>query len=400
MSTLTGEINEMVVWEGTIAEMGPLDTSTRPDLKIPADFLDTIRQGDDDPLFVTVEVEAGWSRSKRNWKPEHLRKVVEKVNKDRMAGNLGHPLLDKAAYERDFPLPQVAWAAATMEGNKAVFKGYVLKRAEARELLKLGLIDGVSIFGDSRMKPVQGGYEVISFEPETIDFARKGRSGMKSRVVSLTGEHAPGRGDNVDAKDIAAISEDELRTHAPLLVREIERKAVEPVETKVGEQTALVAELQPEVDLLGEIKKLLKLKDGENPVEKLAAFIEDVEEAGRDEIKSFINGLVEKRVKSTRGQALVKRLIGEMESDFEGPLTDELKAEIKTKFEEKVEGDEDIKSLVGEMTTEDEDEDRRGGHGGSNLGGRSRAGASRGRGDKADGVVKRNEHIVVRTAKL
>lgn len=403
MTTLTGEISEATVWEGTISEMGPLDTSTRPDLKIPDDFIATIKKSDDDPMFVTVEVEAGWSRSKRNWKPEHLRTVVDKVNKERMAGNLGHPLLDKTAYEGGFPLPQVAWCSATMEGNKAVFKGYVLKKAEARELLQLGLIDGVSIFGDSRMKPVQGGYEVISFEPETIDFARKGRSGMKSRVVSLTGEHAPGRGENVEPKDITALSEDELRTHAPLLVREIERKAVEPVEKKVGEQTALVADLQPEVDLLGEIKKLLKLKDGENPVEKLAAFIEDVEAAGKDEIKNFVNSLVEKKIKSTRGQALVKRLIGEMDAEYEGPLTDDLKKQITDDFTSKIEADDDIKAIVGEMVADDEHgsgNGNKGGQGGSNLGGRSRAGITRGRDDKDDGIVSRNENLVVKRVAL
>jgi hypothetical protein len=398
MTTLTEEVTEQVVWEGTIAEMGPLDTSTRPDLQIPSDFMDTIKKSDDDPMFVTVEVKSGWSRSKRNWKPEHLRKVVDKVNKERMAGNLGHPLLDQKEYERAFPLPQVAWCTATMEGDKAVFKGYVLKRSEARDLLRLGLIDGVSIFGDSRMRPVQGGYEVISFEPETIDFARKGRSGMQSRIVSLTGEQSPGRGENVEPKDITAISEDELRTHAPLLVKEIERKAVEPVEAKVGEQATAIAELKPEVDLLGEIKKLLKLKDGENPVEKLAAFIEDVESAGKEEIKSFVHNLIEKKVKSTRGQALVKRLIGEMHTEYEGPLTDELKSKIETDFSERVEGDEDIKSLVGEMVTDEEDENRgKRGSGGSSLGGRGRAGSMR---QGEDGVVKENSDIKIRTVKL
>jgi hypothetical protein len=194
MATLTGEITEQVEFEGLIAEMGAYDTSTRPDLKIPEDFLTTVRTNDDDPMFVTVEVEAGWSRSKRHWKPEHLRQVVEKVNKERMAGNLGHPLLDKAAHEGGFPIPQVAWAVATMEGNKAVFKGYVLKTAQARELLKLGLIDGVSIFGDSRMKPVQGGYEVLTFDPETIDFARKGRSRYEISRRVTHGRASNGKG--------------------------------------------------------------------------------------------------------------------------------------------------------------------------------------------------------------
>jgi hypothetical protein len=399
MSVLTGEIEETIMWEGTIAEMGALDTSTHPGLKIPDDFMTTIKASDDDPLFVTVEVEAGWSQSKRNWKPEHLRKVVDKVNKERMAGNLGHPLLDPKAYERDFPLPQVAWAAATMDGNKAVFKGYVLKRSEARELLKLGLIDGVSIFGDSKMRPVQGGYEVISFEPETIDFARKGRSGMKSRVVNLTGEHAPGRGDKVEPKDIAAISVDELRTHAPLLVREIERQAVEPVEVKVGEQTALVADLQPQVDVLAEIKKMLKLTDGENPVEKLGNLIASIEDAAAGEIKDFIKEVISKKVKSTRGQALVGRLIGEMHTEYAGrDLDDATKKEITEAVDSKIEADSDIKALVGEMKGGNDDEGET--RGGAALGGRSRAGENRGRNGAENGVVRQTENLVVKSVKL
>lgn len=395
---ISNEIHEEVVWEGTIAEMGAYDTSTRPGLKIPADFLNTVQENDDDPMFVTVEVSAGWSRSKRNWKPEHLKKVVDKVNKDRMAGCLGHPLLDSKEHERGFPMPQVAWAVATMEGDKATFKGYVLKKAEARELLKLGLIDGVSIFGDSKMRPVQGGYEVISFEPETIDFARKGRSGMTSRVVSLTGEQANERGGTVDAKDIAALSEDEIRTHAPLLVKEIERKVVEPVEARVGEMETSIAALKPEVDVLGEIKKLLKLEDGENPVEKLSAFIEKVEDAASSGIKDYINEVVAKKVKSTRGQALVKRLIGEMHEDYEGPLTDDLKKKIEDDVVAKIDGDEDIKSLVGEMTSGGGERQER--RGAPPLGGRSRAGAERGRSDAEDGVVSRNDRLVVRTVKM
>lgn len=400
MTVLNGEISEKTVWEGTIAEMGPLDTSTHPELTVPSDFLNTIKQSDENPLFVTVEVKAGKSRNKRIWKPEHLRKVVDKVNRERMAGNLGHPLLDPKSYEKDFPLPQVAWCSATMNGDRAVFKGYVLKRAEARELLTLGLIDGVSIFGDSRMKPVQDGYEVISFEPETIDFARKGRSGMESRVVSLTGEHATGRGDTVEPKDIAALSADELRTHAPLLVEHIERTATEPLNAKIGEMEGAVASLQPEVDVLGEIKKLLKLTDGENPVEKLSNLLAQIEDAASADIKGYIKEVVARKIKSTRGQNLVHRLLGEMHTEYAGrELDDDLRGEIKTAIEEKIKADEDITALVGEMAGHVDDEEGAT-HGGANLGGRSRAGAGRGRNEAGDGVVKRTENIVVKRVTL
>jgi hypothetical protein len=194
MTVNADEITEHVIWEGRISEMWTDTPTSHLDLTIPADFMDKVKASDEKPLFVTVEVEAGISKSKRKWKPEHLQQVIDKVNNGRMAGNLGHPLLKQEEYESAFPEPQVVWAAGKMvSANTAAFKGYVLKSAKARGYLELGLIDGVSIFGDSRMKPTRDGYEVISFDPETIDFARKGRSGMKSRIVALTGEQAPKR---------------------------------------------------------------------------------------------------------------------------------------------------------------------------------------------------------------
>lgn len=399
MTLLTQEIQEFTVWEGTIGEMGP---AVAPDIPVPEDFMNTVRGVDDDPLFVTVEVESGWSKSKRNWKPEHLKTVIDKVNKDRMAGNLGHPLLDEKEHERGFPIPQVAWVAAkgTQIGDvfRATFKGYVLKTAQARELLKLGLIDGVSIFGDSRMKPVTGGYEVISFSPETIDFARKGRSGMKSRVVALTGEQETAKGGNtVEPKDIAALSVDEIRTHAPLVYEKIQSDATDPLNTKIGEQETAIGVMKPDVDLVGEIRKLLKLEEGENPVEKITNLMQRIEDAGRDEIKAFINSLIDKRVKTDRGKALLRRFIGEMESDYEGPLTDELKTKITADFNEQIDGDDELKELVGEMApaTEGTKEKQ---EGGASLGGRSRAGSEHGRGN-ADGETKRGG-LTIKTRKF
>lgn len=390
------EITQPVIWEGVLGEMGSYNAT--PDLNVPEDFLQKVNASDDDPLFVTVEVESGWSKSKRNWKPEHLQTVVDKVMKSRMSGNLGHPLLDEKAYEREFPKPQVVWAAASTRkvGDKVVakIKGYVLKSAEAREYLKLGLIDGVSIFGNSRMKPVPGGYEVIDFDPETIDFARLGRAGMTSRVVALTAEQAP-RGGEVEAKDIAALQPDEIKTHAPLVYAAIQDEAKTELEAKVGEQTTAIAALQPEVDLFTEIKKLLKLSDGENPVEKLATLIENIEEAGKSEIKSFVNELIGKKFKTDRAKSIVRRLIGEMESKYEGPLTDELKTKIENDFNKVIEDDKDVTALVGEMAAFNDD-DGGGNGGGASLGGRSRAGNSRGRNGNEEGVVRKTDNLTVR----
>lgn len=396
---MADEIHEEFVF-GRIGEMGTAD-AVAVDLPVPADFLARIKAEDENPVFVTAEVESGWSRSKRLWKPAHLKKVVDRVNSQHMGGVLGHPLLDQKQYDSAFPKPQVLWVAANLKeaGDKAVarFKGYVLKSAEAREYLKLGLIDGVSIFGDTRMRPISGGYEVIDFDPESIDFARKGRSGMKSRVVALAGEQVTRGGNEVEPKEIAALSEDELRTHAPLLVKEIERKAVEPVETKIGEQATVVAELQPQADMLAQIKELLKVADGENPVEKLTNLIQTIEESASSSVKEYILGLVEKKVKTPRAQNLVKRLIGEMWTEYEGPLTDDLKTKIEEDFTAKVEGDEDIKAVVGEMAPGHHTERQ---EGGNQFGGRSRAGDGRGRETTQDGVVSENSNLRVRKVRI
>jgi hypothetical protein len=172
----TTESEDMIF--GRVGEMG---VDVAPDMPTPHDLLEKIKAKDENPMFITAEVESGWSRSKRNWHPEHVQAVVDAVNRNHMGGVLGHPLLrDAKAHEADFPEPQVLWfkAASSQIGGKLVakFKGYVLKSAKAREYLDLGLIDGVSIFGDTKMKPVQGGYDVISFTPDPLtSLVRAGR---------------------------------------------------------------------------------------------------------------------------------------------------------------------------------------------------------------------------------
>jgi hypothetical protein len=175
------------------------------------------------------------------------------------------------------------------------------------------------------------------------------------------------------------------------------------VETKVGEQVALVTDLTPKADTLDEIRKLLKAEDGENVIDKVTNLIEKIEGESKTAIKEFIRGLVEKKVKSTRGQALVHRLIGEMEADYEGPLNDDLKTKIEADFEAKIEEDESVKGLVGEMAgwpeepAEGSSEDRAR-SGGTSLGGASRSGHSRGR--EMTGVVGSDAAVVRKTGNL
>lgn len=202
----------------------------------------------------------------------------------------------------------------------------------------------------------------------------------------------------MEPKDIAALQVDEIKTHAPLLFAAIRDEGKSEVQTLVGEQTTLVAELQPQAEMLVAIKQALKLADGENPVEKVTNLLKQIEDASASEIKSFIKELVAKKVKTERGQALLHRLIGEMHVEYAGQeLDDALKTKITADFDKKAEEDEHIKELVGEMAPFAETNG--GSTGGAALGGRSRAGDDRGR-VKDNGVVSQNANLTVRKRTL
>jgi hypothetical protein len=99
----------------------------------------------------------------------------------------------------------------------------------------------------------------------------------------------------------------------------IQTEATAPLTEKIGEMEATVAALKPEVDIFGEIKKLLKITDGENPVEKVTNLLQaDRGRFGTADVKAFIREVVGKKVKTERGQALVLRLIGEMHTELRG----------------------------------------------------------------------------------
>jgi hypothetical protein len=291
-------------------------------------------------------------------------------------------------------------ATTVTQGDKTVLwvKGYNLPTASVRGLIENEAVNSVSVFGNSKMKAVKGGYEVIEFDLESIDWSRKNQSGMSAKVMAVTSEMESEGGKSVEPKDITALSEDELRTHAPLLVAEIERKAVAPLTEQVGEMTAELAEVQPEVDTLGKVKELLGLTDGENIIDKVTALMSQIEDASASEIKAYIKEAIAKKVKTDRGQALVARLVGEMHDDFSGELNDEMKTQIDTALDEKIEGDEILKGIIAEMAPFNDDKGAGTGQGGASLGGKARTGQGAGRTE--DGVVKSNAHITVRKRTL
>lgn len=314
--------------------------------------LEKIRQRDKEPQFVTVKIESGKSKSNRNWPGEILEKIAEQVRSKEPVGYLGH--ISEKDDETAFPIPQTLWLGATTirETGKTVLlaKGYNFPKAEVRDLVDLGGVNSVSVRGNSRMRATREGYDVIDFELESIDWARKNRSGMRAPVVSITSEMISDNekgGNSVEAKDIAALQEQELRQHNPNLVTLIEQGATKTKDEKIAEMEKNNESAEENKSVLDQIREALGLEEKDNVVESVTELLEKVEDAAKVKVKAFVDGLLEKKIPNPKARAVVARLVGEMESGLD-PEQDEDKTKIEKTVNEALDGEE-VKELVSEM---------------------------------------------------
>jgi hypothetical protein len=357
------EIHELASFEieSTVAEMGDASAEIGPDIPMNATAVAKIRSQDSDPRFIVVEIEETTaSKSGRIWPGEIIRSIAEQVNKNLPVGYQGHiPEKDDATA---FPDVQAMWLGAVVSHKAgrlvARVKGYLLPESKARRYAEIGAIDGVSVRGDATMSREKGGLRVKNFIMESIDFARKGRSGMPARILAVTSEME--EGGKVEPKDIAALDEQELRSHNPLLVAEIERKVTEPLNEKVSESAAAVAVAEPKLTAFSEICKKLGIEEGDDPVAAVVSLMERVEGAAKEHVKSLVDKAIKKLAgKDERAQNLVRRLVGEqIEEEFKDS-DDVTEEEVEAKVKEMIEADEDVKAIVTEMSDSD------GGGGGS-----------------------------------
>lgn len=331
-------------------------------VKVDENRMKRIFEADPDPhpaKFVTIEVEGGWSANKRHFGNKVMESIAQQINAKEPLGYKGHPMLKKEFdVGADFPDPQTIWLGATtlMDGNsiRMVAKGYNLTE-EIRRQLQVGAVNSVSVCGDATMVATKGGYEVEDFNVETLDWSRKGAQGMKGRVTSLTGEQEKNeRRRQVDAAEIAALSENELRLHNPTLVKNIEdsasKKATEPLEAKIGEQEAVVDLAKPSVDAVAEIRKLLNLEEKDSITQAVTELLVK----SRGALKAEYDKAVEKvlgKIEDEDIRGLVRGLVGEMASDVN---TEEEAAEAGEKrANEILDTNDHVKKLVGEMKDDD-----------------------------------------------
>lgn len=374
-----------------IGEIGSFD-SVATDIPVSDRLVQKIKSADPDAQFAVFEIEPAVSGSKRNWKPEHFEEMAKVINEKHPVAYKGH--ISEKDDATAFPTIHGIWVGAKTffdKGKKKLKCKVYLKTKEIRDEVAMEMVDSISPRGNVVMRPLKGGVlDVLSFTMESMDFARKGRNGLPSRLVSIAAEMEDKDrkgGRKVEPNEIAALKEEELRANNPLLVKSIEDAAKEPLSKTIGEMTTAADVVKPELDILAEIRKILGLGENDNPLDSVAELHEAVEDHSKGRVRNFIKEAIKGKVKSERAANLVNRMVGEQIEadfmDFDGD-DDKLKKEIDGKLDTYLDEDEDVKAIVGEMH---EEPARKPSDGGRSMGGKStRNRESEGRSSRTGGV--------------
>lgn len=318
--------------------------------------------GDENPEFVVVRVEEGWSGSRRLWPAKEIDRIVDQTNTLEPVGHLGHIPDDQEA--TSFPEVQTTWigAYATDEKSKqkdrvgemvrtAYFAGYLLPGAKIREYIRTKAVRGVSWWGRAEHVPIPGrGVEMRDFDLKTIDWSRKNSEGMPtSSIVAIAGEMEDG---NMAEVDLAQVTPEQFKKDNPngyaLLVSELD---VEHKKT-VGEMEEKVKTGDEAVDELGKIKKLLKVEEGKSALDTVTSLMSRLGAKAAELVKAELDKVLGEKIEDEGHRQIVRDLlpVGEMEAKA-ADATDEEAAKklvgemVDTAFDTS----DSIKLLVGEQ---------------------------------------------------
>ncbi len=182
----------------------------------PSINLEKLKEGDDDPLEIVVEIPTGKSTRGWNYLPESLQDIVEVANKEGLPGYEGHQAKDNVDWE--FRQLATHWVGGKFQDGKAYFRGLVDKSAEdLKRWIRAGTVKTVSIWGQPTLRNVRGEVNVTGYNPLSIDWTPPRRAGMPTRIVAMgemdsTLERSDGSFENLQEVLQEAIRE-YLKTH-------------------------------------------------------------------------------------------------------------------------------------------------------------------------------------------
>ena len=193
--------------------------------------LDQLLQGDDDPMFVTIDALSDTiSGNKRRWTSDELHRIAEQVMKNKPDGYQGH--LKPEERSSKAPDAVTMWLGAKVANyqgrNRLFIKGYMLPKASQfkdylRKAAAAGKNVAVSVYGQAMEAWNESlkAFEVSNFSLESIDWARPGAEGVPNSGFFRVAAEMNGE-DEVDKIEILqATTVSEMTEYNPTLVQEL-----------------------------------------------------------------------------------------------------------------------------------------------------------------------------------
>jgi hypothetical protein len=262
---------------------------------------DALKSVDEDPFFATIRIQGGRGDQGAGavYDDTILQSIESQINEKRPPGYKGHQDPEKTDWE--YREPVTAWVGAKFvpgaDGHgELIVKGYVPTTApDLRTQLQLAesgadVVNSVSIFGVREIENDQ----VKSFDLWSLDWTPKGRAGMQTELLAVSGEQKAKEDDDMALtreEVIASLKPEEVPEH---LVEGIRKSALEGVSGKAA--------------LADEIGKLLGLDEDESAelVEKVKELVVSRETADLD---AKLDEVLEDKVKAEMARAAVKDAI-------------------------------------------------------------------------------------------
>lgn len=210
--------------------------------------LEKLKETDEDPFFVTVAIKPG--RGDQGAGPLYdddiLKSLERQFNEKRPPGYKGHQDPDKVSWE--YREAVTAWVGAQYVADadgqgQLLVKGYVPRTADdLRTQLKLAesgadVVNSVSIFG---IRDTEGDL-VKNFELWSLDWTPKGRAGMETELVGVSGEQTKEEGVTRE-EVIASLKLEDVPEHIATALRADGR-------TEVASDIAIAGEMRVILDL-------------------------------------------------------------------------------------------------------------------------------------------------------
>ncbi len=364
--------------KGEMSSLGAMFSTMKvSDVPIsPGVDINAIKNGDNDPLEVVVEIEPGVSKRGWNYLPSTMQSIVSQVMGETSPGFLGHQKAEDVGTE--FKDPVTHWIGAKWENGKAYFRGVVDKAApDLKRWIKSKRIGQVSIFGEAELAKVGEMTNVIGYKLMSIDWTPLNRNGMPTKVVA-TGEMEdfiePGGNNNNGggeqmtfteviaflkqnktsfsaiagemgvkpedvAKELLGADYTQLQT-AVLLVGEMSETLGVTPEKAGATLKSMIADKDQSVKLIGEMAVILGL-DASKPDEMKTALTKMKSDQEASAVKlqgEMVDKVISELVAVEAVRPLIKRMVT--------VKSDATEAEIKTLVGEMIAQD-DIKSLIG-----------------------------------------------------